>query len=1502
MGLMGRLQAISEVSSVEIGSSSLQDSEPAQAQSFSTLPSPTPSPNSFFTFLWLIHTPLSPHLPPAMPPSTDLSFPYIARSIKKYRSPHVQDLSFPKGAVIRVTGLAPKTAKDEDDDDDDDDEDDDDVWLLGELKDGTAQGTFPGACVEPSDDLDDDAPPPATPTAATEINSSAATSSIEAPTSKEEIVEPAKTGLIPTESSSTSAVTEAHPGSLAKDTGEAATAPTPAVEQATQTSNKEAAAPNESLASPSSPTKTAAPGPPPPKPKPSGLAARIAAFNQPASGSSPPPLPKSKPAGVAGGWKRPTPQEGDKPVLPGAPTAAKPSPAASQPRAPPAVGDSTSEAKEASPAPSEAGSGFSAADAASSIKMSLKERMAALQRGGDSSGGSAEAATSKSPPPLVAKPGRLTADRRAVALAAMGTSPSGQSSESLTLADDGKTAPTGVSEDGGEGTLTSQADAEPVDKEVSAETDSLKQETVEPAGEEGAASPEDDEAQRRAAIAQRLARLGGQRVGGPGPAVFGAPRPIPEKKPSQSEEAIKSPVDSEAAADAPIPEDQVEEKPKTLDVPRRTAPPRRKRSAPSPAQEIPADSSAASAVTNSTEATEPASSDVVSAQESQPASVSAQDQPDISETTSRSAVPDSADGEDTLVTGPPPPENVVDPGSIAQNLQETEESPGPMEDVHEQARDEREAEQVQKTIADLPGEDDDEELKRKAAALDAFLSRDEDSGEELDDNDDGESHTIPSALRAQLGLDSRQSSLASGPASADLAHGQEDDEDPTLDASSAQMRSMSPAPLPPSTSSSRPPIPSSRPESRASLTAPNRAAPTPPPQSGMVGDPGRRGSTSSRPPIPRSPPPRAPSASIAGTLAQAEEKEEPQTEEESFMGASEQAAAVAGLPSANAPQLAAPTARRAVPVDDEEDDDAEPMQAASSEEAPATVEPTQLDEEPSELTEEQEEAARRARIAKRMAALGGQRMGGMPIMGAPMPSRQRSVETRSEEAVESEVQQLSGNRVPRGGMAIPGMTQPLSQRQEVEEPAQEEDRDEEAEPEPSLPPRSMASPPPVPTGAGNRSSFINKPMSPPPGPPSAAAGQDGLSRSSSIRPPIPSGAAPPVPGGSHQRQGSIDQALAGMTIHQPEDLDDVEDAEEDDVDEDYERTTEQPQRAVSPPVLPSSPPPRAPSRPPPPPAGFAAPSSPPGADQPDRRPSVVSMSGSVSSLGQQMPRSGSRTSYAGPPKSSSSSPRDFDLMPSTRWWRSLQAQGPAALPPSITSRPDLIYSINQGNQEATIKVLFDDYSLTVVRVAWSDDDEDESSTQLEQHHELSPGAASQDQLQRWSSTVGVDLAQQALLLLSSSGGKSASTPGYPNSHALVHSLFSASRASPLPPVASTFGPTVLSQVGPTVLDRPGEPKAGDVVLFQAADFKGKKGLGSYHLTLGGASRQSQSQSVPPQVGIVVEVQDGKKRKYRVATVASSGGPVEEVAIKMEDLKSGVVKVMRVAKRGEWTSF
>ncbi|PWN24728.1 hypothetical protein BDZ90DRAFT_234684 [Jaminaea rosea] len=1538
------------------------------------------------------------------------SFPYLATAAKKYRSPHAEDLSFPKGASIRVLSIAPRSTQGQEDDDDDDDEDED-VWLVGEMKDGTAKGTFPANCVVKAEEQDDEEEQkaeggatsvvPAASATATQDESSSAKAA--AGTKDVEVPSVSKAASIVAKSDEPPAA--AQPSAQTAPAAEPAVkgieepAPTPAAKD-TATSADDAPVPIEASASPSATTAPAAKsGPPPPKPKPSGLAARIAAFNQPqAQQSAPPPLPRGgKPAGSGGGWKRPAPKEGEKPVLPGQPpaVAAKPvpAPAAAPPSdAPIAESSAASDVHNASQG-GRTNDGFSAADAASSIKMSLKERMAALQRGGGESGGSDAPAAAKSPPPLAAKPGRLTKERSAAALVGVG-GPAGQSAESLTTgagekgADSVKSPAPSASElpagDEDVNSLRSVTEGDEQDKAEDAAPSALEDEpSTEPTEEES-------EAQRRAAIAQRMARLGGQRFGGPGPAMFGAPKP-PAKKASTSSASttgdavpqVKTEEEQPALVEAaPQTRDEPaageptasaeEEQPKTLNVPRRTAPPRRKRSAlPSPGAEgegqasSPAADSAAAAPAAAQDAGEGEShsaGESTSKEDAKEAALSSAAQREVdSAPVSQDAIHDapSADLPDEdpreeaeLVSGAPPKEQAVHTEKVAIEVGSAERA---------QQLDEQGEEDTTKgtEVHEEPEDDqDDAALRRQSEQLNSFLrdpSRQQSSssiaasslkvpsrgatGAEADESG-SESGAIPAALAQQLGLEMTSKAnedrgeTSEEPEELGDETAMQRDQDENAEAAESEeeqpVHSTSPPPRPISTSSTsavnRPPIPTGS-GNRTSIPPPARTAPTPTPSAGGVERSDSRAS-STRPPVPRSPPPPPRSPGMTGSGSGSGHGIS-----EVLQRADQEDNTKASVVSGAAP-LAAPRPRHAMPAaeedDDDDDDDDEdnataPAAATRSTAiegkdaavAPTTDEPgeEQAEEAEPELTEEEQEAARRAAIAKRMAALGGQRMGGLPpIMGAPMPPRRKQTsdaaqddadetaagagQAEEEQPAPSPAQRKPG-APPRGGMAIPGMTRPETLHQEgyeAEPSASQQSEDEGIEPhgeedemgepsaadedddEPSAPIKPL-SPPPVslPTmmaAAAPRPPTLpsspppRAPMSPPPRPPSgtAPAPPDASleRRRSAGRPPIPQAQAP-QPQQQQRRQPSIEESLSGTGGYEEDDEDQVPPGQ---------APASPPQRLASPP-----PPPRAPPRVPP-----AAPGAPAAG---------VAQSGSASSLDAAHP-----TSFAAPAsQAQSSSPQDLDLLPHTAWWRS----SPLTLPPTITSRPDTTVLLIDHPMQDILRVvlLFEDNSTTTIRVTMRGDAQQD---QLEQIHSAPPAMpGSEEEAKKWSGTVGVGVAKEALLSLQSRSTQPQTSYGFLASLLLTLSRRTTTPAShrPLPPVspssldssATPYGVTVLSQVGGTVLERGPDatPRPGDVVvLAQGAEFRGKKS---------GVLAGTYTDAYPGTCAAIVVEWEAKKHRCKVVGVlpkaGANGGSVEETTLRFDDLKAGVLRVVRL---------
>ncbi|KAF5384732.1 hypothetical protein D9757_006238 [Collybiopsis confluens] len=253
--------------------------------------------------------------------------------------------------------------------------------------------------------------------------------------------------------------------------------------------------------------------PPPPKPMPGSLRDRIAAFEKSTPSNTPPSAPRPKPAGVS--WK---PKPATPPDSPGL-----------------AEGSSSSQ-------PKRFGGGMSASDAKESIGKggSLKERMAALQGKGAFGAPPPPVAPKPivekpkwKPPPPVASPPDESEEKEAITekpdtpAAAPMKSPEEQLEKSSGENED---LPTGFRPEAEEG------DGEYSEKDP---------------------DPEEEERQRRAALAARMARLGGARVG-MGPPVFGGPAyKKPQPKP---QEDVSEPVKSEDSSvkSSPVLENDLE--------------------------------------------------------------------------------------------------------------------------------------------------------------------------------------------------------------------------------------------------------------------------------------------------------------------------------------------------------------------------------------------------------------------------------------------------------------------------------------------------------------------------------------------------------------------------------------------------------------------------------------------------------------------------------------------------------------------------------------------------------------------------------------------------------------------------------------------------------------------------------------------------------------------------------------------------------------------------------
>ena len=251
------------------------------------------------------------------------------------------------------------------------------------------------------------------------------------------------------------------------------------------------------------------PSPPPQKPKPGSLRDRIAAFESsataPASAGQRPPAPRPKPSGFAS-WKPKVPSP-----------------------SPPSSPSSRTIDHAASPSLKATGA-MSASDAKESITKgggSLKDRMAALQGKGAFGAPSPPLA----PKPAVEKPKWNPPTAVATPIDNDNHDGTGDEPPSTAIAatlDRTKSPPIPAQ------SPESLDLSKPIAEVERTSTADLELATSTGGDVEGTTDPEEEERQRRAAIAARMARLGGARLG-MAPSVVAKKPPMPVRKPTRED-------------------------------------------------------------------------------------------------------------------------------------------------------------------------------------------------------------------------------------------------------------------------------------------------------------------------------------------------------------------------------------------------------------------------------------------------------------------------------------------------------------------------------------------------------------------------------------------------------------------------------------------------------------------------------------------------------------------------------------------------------------------------------------------------------------------------------------------------------------------------------------------------------------------------------------------------------------------------------------------------------
>ncbi|KAG6353277.1 hypothetical protein INS49_007576 [Diaporthe citri] len=248
---------------------------------------------------------------------------------------------------------------------------------------------------------------------------------------------------------------------------------------------------------------------------------------------------------------------------------------------------------------------------------------------------------------------------------------------------------------------------------------------------------------------------------------------------------------------------------------------------------------------------------------------------------------------------------------------------------------------------------------------------------------------------------------------------------------------------------------------------------------------------------------------------------------------------------------------------------------------------------------------------------------------------------------------------------------------------------------------------------------------------------------------------------------------------------------------------------------------------------------------------------------------------------------DVDLAPQSGWW--LQPNG---LPPQLQGRKDLFFESDesQSTQRGTkttvtrdIYILFQDYSQTVITVRF--DPQDAKDVHLEQRHEGPPRSLRQDQLEESYERFGRPISTAV-------AGKKDTVVGDGAPQSLVLELLKPFKDALLPVGSRAYGALVYSNLANASTTQTDQIRPGDIISIRNAKFQGKHG--PMH------AKYSVEVGKPDHVGVVAEW-DGTKKKVRAWEQGRESKKVKQESFKLDDLRSGEVKIWRVMPRS-WVGW
>lgn len=248
---------------------------------------------------------------------------------------------------------------------------------------------------------------------------------------------------------------------------------------------------------------------------------------------------------------------------------------------------------------------------------------------------------------------------------------------------------------------------------------------------------------------------------------------------------------------------------------------------------------------------------------------------------------------------------------------------------------------------------------------------------------------------------------------------------------------------------------------------------------------------------------------------------------------------------------------------------------------------------------------------------------------------------------------------------------------------------------------------------------------------------------------------------------------------------------------------------------------------------------------------------------------------------------ELDLAVQSGWWKQANQ-----VPPALQGRKDIFFESEEststnGGQKTTITrdvfVLYQDYSQTFLTVHY--DPYDASDVDIEQRHEPPPRPLRQDQMEEFYERFGRHISNAV-------ASKKDSIVGDGTPQGLIFELLRPFKDA-LPPVGTrAYGALVYSNMANASTQQNDMIRPGDILTIRNARFQGKHG--PMH------AKYSVEVGKPDHVAVVSEW-DGTKKKVRAWEQGRESKKVKVESFKLDDLRSGEVKIWRVMPRS-WVGW